>query len=123
MSTEEERDPFAGLTDAEMEAAAEDLYEHRGEVHGEVVPSEHVSDVRSVVSVRFARGEIAQLESAATAAGVPLSTYIRMAALSAAADFDVEAARRELLKARQALEQLGRALQARSDKRRPPHAA
>jgi predicted DNA binding CopG/RHH family protein len=123
MSTDEERDPITGLTDAEMEAAAEDLYEHRDEVYGEVVPSEHVSDVRSVVSVRFARGEIGQVERAATAAGLPLSTYIRIAALSAAANVDVEAARRELLKATQALEELGRNLDGRSRPKRSKRAA
>jgi hypothetical protein len=123
MSTDEERDEVTGLTVAEMEAEAEDLYEHRDEVYGEIVPSEQVSDVRSVVSVRFGRGEIDTIANAASAVGVPLSTYIRMAALSAAADIDVEAARRELARARRALDELGRSLEGGKRRRKPPRAA
>jgi Mobilization protein NikA len=73
--------------------------------------------------VRFAHGEIGQVERAATAAGLPLSTYIRMAALSAAANIDVEAARRELLKATRALEELGKNLDGSSRRRRQKRAA
>ena len=123
MSTDEERDEVTGLTVAEMEAEAEDLYEHRDEVYGEIVPSEHVSDVRSVVSVRFGRGEIDTIANAASAVGVPLSTYIRVAALSAAADIDVEAARRELARARRALDELARSLEGGKRHKRPPRAA
>ncbi|WP_433218830.1 hypothetical protein ACQP00_13540 [Dactylosporangium sp. CS-047395] len=105
-------DEETGYTVAEMEAEAEDLYEHRDEVAGEVVPSEWVpaSEVRSVVSVRFAPGEISSVIDAANAAGVPLSTYIRNAALAAAAPVDLEAARRELRAAQRAIDELRRNL-------------
>jgi predicted DNA binding CopG/RHH family protein len=110
MSKAHERDEVTGKTVAEMEALADDLYAHRDEVEGEEVPAEHVSDVRSVVSVRFARAELDSIAAAAAAAGLPLSTYIRNAALAAAVTIDVEAARRELRAATRALDELSRTL-------------
>ena len=110
MSKPEEVDEVTGLSVAEMEAAAEDLYEHRNQVAGDEVPSEPVGEIRSVVSVRFSRGELDDIAAAATAAGQPLSTYIRNAALAAAVAIDIEAARRELRAATRALGELGRSL-------------
>ena len=110
VSKPEDVDEVTGASLAEMEAAAEDLYEHRDEVEGEQVPAEHAAEVRSVVSVRFSRGELADIAAAAAAAGQPLSTYIRNAALAAAAPIDVEAVRRELRTVTRALDELRRSL-------------
>jgi hypothetical protein len=103
-------DEVTGLTVEEMQAAAEDLYNHRGDAGGIIVPVETVGEVRSVVSVRFSGTEIDSLTAAAAAAGQPLSTYIRNAALAAARVVDLEAASRELGKASRALDELGRSL-------------
>ncbi|MGQ0480078.1 MAG: hypothetical protein ACT4O0_03470 [Pseudonocardia sp.] len=51
-----------------------------------------VEDVSTVVSVRLRTDELASLERAAGAAGVPLSTFIRQASLGAAHPLDVRAA-------------------------------
>ncbi|MEV0136093.1 hypothetical protein AB0H83_47605 [Dactylosporangium sp. NPDC050688] len=110
MSKPEEVDEVTGLSVADMEAAAEDLYEHRDQVAGDEVPNESAPDIRSVVSVRFGRGELDSIAAAAAAAGQPLSTYIRNAALAASATIDVEAARRELRTATKALDELRRQL-------------
>jgi hypothetical protein len=110
MSKPEDDDEVTGLSLAEMEAEAEDLYEHRDQAAGDEVPVDQVSEVRSVVSVRFSRAELDDIAAAATAAGQPLSTYIRNAALAAAVEIDLEAARRELRAATQALGKLGRNL-------------
>ncbi|MFI5916187.1 hypothetical protein [Dactylosporangium sp. NPDC051541] len=110
MSKREETDEVTGLSLAAMEAAAEDLYEHRGEVAGAEVESEPVPVIRSVVSVRFGRGELDRIEAAANAVGQPLSTYIRNAALATSAAIDLEAARRELRTATKALDELRRRL-------------
>src|SRR5262245_24844719 len=95
VSKAEEVDEVTGLTVAEMEAAADDLYEHRDQVAGDVVPSEPAPEIRSVVSVRFSRAELDDIAAAAAAAGQPLSRYIRNAALAAAVAIDIDAARRE----------------------------
>ncbi|MEV6932745.1 hypothetical protein AB0M46_50775 [Dactylosporangium sp. NPDC051485] len=110
MSKSDEIDEVTGLSVTEMAAAAEDLYQHRGEAAGNVVPSEAVAEVRSVVSVRFGRGELDGIIAAATAAGQPVSTYIRNAALAASAAIDIEAARRDLRAATRALDDLSRRL-------------
>jgi len=110
MSKAGERDRITGLTVAEMEAAAEDLYAHRDDIDGPEVPVEHPSEIRSVVSVRFARGELGIVAAAAADAGQPLSTFIRNAAMAAASPIDVEAARRELRAATRALDELRRSL-------------
>ena len=110
VSKPEDIDEVTGVSLAEMQAAAEDLYEHRDEAEGEQVPTEHASEVRSVVSVRFSRGELADIAAAAADAGQPLSTYIRNAALAAAAPIDVEAVRRELGTVTRALDELRRSL-------------
>jgi len=110
VSKPEDIDDVTGVSLAEMQAAAEDLYEHRDEAEGEQVTTEHASEVRSVVSVRFSRGELDDVAAAAAAAGQPLSTYIRNAALAAAAPIDVEAVRRELRTVTRALDELRRCL-------------
>jgi len=51
-----------------------------------------VEDVSTVVSVRLRGDELAAVERAARAAGTPLSTFIRQAALGAASPLDVRAA-------------------------------
>lgn len=47
-------------------------------------------DVSTVVSVRLRGDELASLEQAARAAGIPVSTFIRQAALGASSALDVE---------------------------------
>jgi hypothetical protein len=79
-------------------------------MEGDEVPAEHVNEVRSVVSVRFARSELDTIAVAAAAAGLPLSTYIGNAAFATVAAIDVEAARRALRAAAKALDELGRTL-------------
>ena len=83
MSRHEEIDDVTGMSVAEMEAAAEDLYQHRDLAIGDEVPAEPAAEIRSVVSVRFSRGELDEIAAAAAAVGQPLSTYIRNAALAA----------------------------------------
>jgi len=51
-----------------------------------------VEDVSTVVSVRLRGDELAAVERAANAASMPLSTFIRRAALGAASPLDVRAA-------------------------------
>src|SRR4029453_3211561 len=82
MSKPEELDEVTGLSLADMAAAAEDLYVHRDQAAGDEVPSEPATEIRSVVSVRFNRGELDGIAAAASAAGLPVSTYIRNAALA-----------------------------------------
>ena len=55
----------------------------------ETIPLENVS---TVVSVRLRGDELAAVERAASAANMPLSTFIRQAALGAASPLDVRAA-------------------------------
>ncbi|MGH8828802.1 MAG: hypothetical protein ACRDVZ_14630, partial [Jiangellaceae bacterium] len=65
------------------------------------------TDAASVVSVRFPAGQLGVVEAAATAAGVPLSTFIRLSALGAASgekDAIGARVREELAAALQALE-------------------
>ncbi|QGH69689.1 ribbon-helix-helix protein, CopG family [Pseudactinotalea sp. HY158] len=50
-----------------------------------------MGDVSAVISVRLRGDEIDALERAAAAAGVPLSTFIRQAALSVASPLDMRA--------------------------------
>jgi Mobilization protein NikA len=75
------------MNDDDYARAADEAYEQR---HGfdelEKVEVEVDPQVRSVVSVRFNRGELGVIEAAARAAGVPLSTYVRNCALRAATE-------------------------------------
>jgi hypothetical protein len=106
----EERDPLTGLTDDEYSALADEIYEQRESVEGDEVDAEVDPNIRSVVSVRFNRGELAVIEAAAQSAGLALSTYIRNAALSTAGAIDLDAARRDLASLAKRLEQLRRHL-------------
>jgi Domain of unknown function (DUF1905)/Bacteriocin-protection, YdeI or OmpD-Associated/Mobilization protein NikA len=70
------------LTEEESARAAREAYEHRDEVDDlEQVRFTVDADVRSVISVHFNRGELERIEAAARQAGMPVSTYIRHAAL------------------------------------------
>lgn len=53
--------------------------------------SSSAGEVSTVVSVRLRGDELSAVEQAATAAGLPLSTFIRQAALGAASSVDVRA--------------------------------
>lgn len=110
MSKPEELDEVTGLSLADMAAAAEDLYVHRDQAAGAEVPSEPTTEIRSVVSVRFNRGELDGIAAAASAVHLPVSTYIRNAVLATSAAIDVDAARRELRTATKALDELRRQL-------------
>ncbi len=89
------RDPVTGLTDAELERLAEEAYEQRDDPDAweDEEPPEVSADVRSVVSVRFNRGELGPVERAAASAGVPVSTFIRNAAMNAVSPIDLDEAR------------------------------
>jgi uncharacterized protein (DUF1778 family) len=106
------RDPVTGMSDADVAALAEDAYRQRGRADAwapEVRP-ELAADVRSVVSVRFSRGELGPVEQAAAAAGVPISTFIRNAAVSAATAIDLDQAQRTIDALHTQLDALGKAL-------------
>ena len=53
MNKPDDIDEVTGLSLAQMEAVAEDLFEHRDEAEGQEVPAEHGPEIRSVVSMRF----------------------------------------------------------------------
>jgi len=77
----------------------------------EEVPVENSPDVRSVVSVRLNQQELNSIAAAAArSAGVPLSAYIRNAALTSAAAIDLDAVRREVAATIHALTDLVRVL-------------
>jgi hypothetical protein len=123
------RDPTTGLTDAELATMAERAYDQRDSVIGWVDEErpEVSPDVRSVVSIRFNRGELAGVERAASMAGMPVSTFIRNAAVNAATAVDLDAARRTIGELRASLDTLTNALNAAGDpaaprKRRRPAA-
>ena len=90
------RDPVTGMTDDELAALAEEAYAKRADADAweDVEPPALDPDVRSVVSVRFSRGELGPIERAAATAGVPISTYIRNAAVNAVSAVDLDDARR-----------------------------
>ncbi len=81
----DEVDPVTGLTADEMRKLADQAYEQRDEdgAWEDEEPAEIDREVRSVVSVRFNRGELARIEQAAKDAGMPVSTFIRSVALRA----------------------------------------
>jgi hypothetical protein len=110
------RDPTTGLTDKELIALAEQAYDERDDPDAweDEEPPEVAPDIRSVVSVRFSRGELEPIERAASAAGVPVSTYIRNAAIGASATVDVVSARRAVEALRIELESLARSLGSQS---------
>ncbi len=84
------------MTEAEY---AEWLYEHREVLEiGEPVDAEISPNLTSVVSVRFKRGELSQIEAAAKAASMPFTTYIREAAVRASGLTDISRVRRDAKK-------------------------
>ncbi|GAA1847647.1 plasmid mobilization protein [Asanoa iriomotensis] len=89
----DETDPVTGLTEDEMRELADQAYEQRDEdgAWEDVEPAEIDPEVRSIVSVRFNRGELARIEQAAKDAGMPVSTFIRSVALRAATGDDAAA--------------------------------
>jgi hypothetical protein len=114
------RDPVTGLTDAELATLAEQAYDQRDnpDAWEEEEPPEIAPDVRSVVSVRFNRGELGPIERAAAATGVPVSTYIRNAAINAVGAVDIDEARRSAHALQQDLAQLVTALGAKGHSRK-----
>src|SRR5262245_44661456 len=92
------RDPVTGLTDAELAKLADTAYAQKDDRDAwEVEERPEVNpDVRSVVSVRFNRGELGPIERAAAAAGVPVSTFIRNAAMNAVSPVDLPAIKAQL---------------------------
>jgi uncharacterized protein (DUF1778 family) len=106
------RAPVTGLADAELAQLAEEAYEQRDnpDAWDDEEAPEISPDVRSVVSVRFNKGELGPIERAAAAAGVPVSTYIRNAALSSASPVDVVEARRSVQMIEEALADLNHSL-------------
>jgi hypothetical protein len=61
------------------------------------------------VSVRFSRGELDPIERAAIAAGVPVSTYIRNAAINTVVTVDLDKVRRAIRALRVEIDRLGTA--------------
>lgn len=106
------RDPVTGLTDAELARLADEAYEQRGDPRSweDEEPPEIAHDVRSVISVRFSRGELEPIERAAAAAGVPVSTYIRNAAVNSVSAVDIDDARQRVQELLAGLEGLVSAL-------------
>jgi predicted DNA binding CopG/RHH family protein len=91
----EGRDPVTGMTDEEMQQAAQDAYAARDDDSAwEDVEVEVAAQARSVVSVRFGPEELAAVERAASQAGLAVSTYIRNAALAGADALDLDSVRR-----------------------------
>lgn len=109
------RDPVTSVTDEELAARAEGAYDTRdvAEAWEDEEPPEISPDVRSVVSVRFSRGELGPIEQAAAEAGVPVSTYIRNAAINAVSAVDIDDARH---RAEAIRDELGRLLGALDNK-------
>jgi len=86
----DEVDSVTGLTADEMRKLADQAYEQRDEdgAWEDEEPAEIDREVRSVVSVRFNRGELARIEQASKDAGMPVSTFIRSVALRATEEDD-----------------------------------
>jgi predicted DNA binding CopG/RHH family protein len=85
------------MTSEQFKRAAEEVYAQRDELDMlEEVDFVAEPDIRSVVSVRFSRGELKRIEQAAQKAGMPVSTYIRNAALATSETIDLDTARAAL---------------------------
>jgi hypothetical protein len=114
------RDPVTGMTDKELTARADRAYAERDDAEAweDEEPPEVSPEARSVVSVRFSRGELGPIEAAAAAAGVPVSTYIRNAAVNAVSTVDLAEARRRAEAVQDELKQLLGALRTEPQKRR-----
>lgn len=93
---EHEHDPVTGMSTQQLTRLADEAYEQRDtpQAWQEEPPAQVDSTARSVISVRFNKGELGQIEQAATRAGLPVSTYIRLAALMAASPQDIDDVRR-----------------------------
>jgi predicted DNA binding CopG/RHH family protein len=103
------------MTGEDFERAADEAYDHRDELDDlEVVEFVAEPDVRSVVSVRFNRGELKRIEQAAQKAGMPVSTYIRNAALATSETVDLDVAREALQAIRRKLNEATAALSGRA---------
>ena len=75
-------DPTAGMSDAEIVAYYE-VHGTKDFARGEVVDKPYRGKhLDAVVSVRFSPEQLEQVERQAAAAGVKLTTYIRMCAIS-----------------------------------------
>ncbi len=75
-------------TATEVVAAAKDLYEHRNEddaFEDTAVGITISPKLSTVISVRLNPGDLATIETAAQRNGVPISTFLRQAALDLAA--------------------------------------
>lgn len=105
----EQEPDFDSTSEAER---AEWLYENRDSLTVEDLDREFViaPDVSAVVSVRIPSGQLGVIESAARNAGMPLSTYIRQAALATAHAVNLEKARKDLTRIRTAVSDLERHL-------------
>jgi uncharacterized protein (DUF1778 family) len=68
--------------------AADELYAHHDapDLEGEIVDLKPAKSLSTVISVRLNADELATIEAAASVAGTKLGTFIRQAALAAAAD-------------------------------------
>lgn len=113
MSSDNELD---AMTD---EQAAEHYYRHRDEIErepGEPVDMEPARPLSLVVSVRLREGEAEQVAAASEAAGMKVSTFIRQAAVAAAArdeSLDREALTRRLASVRRAVDDVEQLVQRR----------
>jgi predicted DNA binding CopG/RHH family protein len=89
------RDPHTGLTPEELKAAADEAEAQADDPEAwEPVEVEIDPDPRSVFAVRLNRAEVRAISKAAAAAGVPMSRFIRDAAVAAAnSDSAVDTAR------------------------------
>jgi predicted DNA binding CopG/RHH family protein len=76
------RHPSTG--DMTVDEYAQWLEEHHDDEGWEPVDAETSANLTIVVSVRFNKDELSKIDAAAEAAGIPLSTYIRQAAMNAA---------------------------------------
>lgn len=94
------------MGDMTAEQYAQWLEEHESdESWGEPVEAEISSNLSSVVSVRFNKGELALVNAAATDAGVKLSTFIRQLVLAQVTEPDAAMrAARSLVQDRDAIE-------------------
>ena len=101
-------DPTEGMSEAEL-AAFYDEHGVAGFDGGEAIAL-HPGPKDSVVSVRFAAGELEAVERRAAAAGMKLTAYIRAAALSGAEVVDLDRLRRAMAKLQRDSAEVGRVI-------------
>jgi len=106
-----DRDQY-GYTEEEYRRLGEEAYAQRDDPDAweDEEPPIIDPEVRSVVSVRFKPEEFGPVARAADEAGVPVSTYIRNAALTAATAVDLPAVARSVEAIRAELDRLARTL-------------